>query len=430
MKRKQSRPILEDLQAGGSENKKKGGRHMLKGKTVLLGVSGSIAAYKTAYLASSLKKLNADVHVLMTENAANFINPITFETLTGNKCLVDTFDRNFEFNVEHVSLAKKADVVMIAPASANVIGKLAHGIADDMLTTTAMACKCKKLIAPAMNTNMFENPIVRDNLKTLEHYGCEIISPAVGYLACGDTGSGKMPDPSLLLEYILREIACEKDMQGLHVLVTAGPTQEPIDPVRYITNHSTGKMGYAVAKVCMRRGADVTLVTGPASADKPEFVSVVPVTTAKEMFDEVTKRADEQDIIIKAAAVADYRPKYVSEEKVKKKEGSLELEMERTDDILAYLGTHRRPGQYLCGFSMETENVLENSRKKLKRKNLDMVAANSLKVDGAGFGGDTNVITIITENEEVSLEKMTKEEAASEILDRIMAGRKPEASRR
>ena len=397
---------------------------MLKGKTVLLGVSGSIAAYKTAYLASSLKKLNADVHVLMTENATNFINPITFETLTGNKCLVDTFDRNFEFSVEHVSLAKKADVVMLAPASANVIGKIAHGIADDMLTTTIMACRCRKIIAPAMNTNMFENPIVQDNLKTLERYGYEIITPATGYLACGDTGAGKMPEPELLLEYILREIACEKDMEGLKVLVTAGPTQEPVDPVRFITNHSTGKMGYAIAKVCMRRGAEVTLVSGPTAAQKPEFVNYIPVTTAREMFEEVTSRAREQDIIIKAAAVADYRPKDVSSEKVKKKDGQLFLEMERTDDILAYLGSHRRPGQFLCGFSMETENVLENSREKLKKKNLDMIAANSLKVQGAGFGGDTNVITIITEDEEVSLELMSKEEAASKLLDQIMSCRK------
>ena len=404
-------------------NMKERGHYMLKGKTVLLAVTGSIAAYKIAYLASSLKKLDADVHVLMTENATNFINPITFETLTGNKCLVDTFDRNFEFSVEHVSLAKKADVVMIAPASANVIGKIAHGIADDMLTTTIMACRCRKIVAPAMNTNMYENPIVQDNLKILEKYGYEVIAPAEGYLACGDTGAGKMPEPQLLLEYILREISCEKDMKGLKVLVTAGPTQEPIDPVRFITNHSTGKMGYAIAEVCMRRGAEVTLVSGPTAVQKPEFVNIVPVTTAREMFEEVTSRADEQDIIIKAAAVADYRPKNVSSEKVKKTDGELSMEMERTDDILAYLGSHRRPGQFLCGFSMETENVLENSRKKLKKKNLDMIAANSLKVEGAGFGGDTNVITIITEDEEVSLELMSKEEAASKILDQILARR-------
>ena len=393
---------------------------MLRGKTVLLGVSGSIAAYKTAYLASALKKLNADVHVLMTKNATNFINPITFETLTGNKCLVDTFDRNFEFNVEHVSLAKLADVVMIAPASANVIGKLAHGIADDMLTTTVMACKCRKFIAPAMNTNMFENPVLQDNLEILRGYGYETITPAVGYLACGDTGAGKMPEPALLLEYILRDTAYEKDMEGLNVLVTAGPTQEPVDPVRYITNHSTGKMGYAIARVCMRRGANVTLVSGPSMLEPPQFIDFVPVTTAKEMFDQVTERSAGQDIIIKAAAVADYRPKNISSEKVKKKDGEMALEMERTDDILAWLGSHKRPGQFLCGFSMETENVLENSRKKLKKKNVDMIAANSLKTEGAGFGGDTNVITIITEDGEASLDKMTKEEAASKLLDRIM----------
>lgn len=401
-------------------NMKERGHYMLKGKTVLLGVSGSIAAYKTAYLASSLKKLNADVHVLMTENATNFINPITFETLTGNKCLVDTFDRNFEFNVEHVSLAKQADVVMIAPASANVIGKIAHGIADDMLTTTVMACKCRRFIAPAMNTNMFENPVVQDNLEILRGYGYEIITPAVGYLACGDTGAGKMPEPALLLEYILRDTAYEKDMEGLNVLVTAGPTQEPVDPVRYITNHSTGKMGYAIAQVCMRRGANVTLVSGPSMLEPPQFIDFVPVTTAKEMFDQVTERSADQNIIIKAAAVADYRPKNISSEKVKKKDGEMALEMERTDDILAWLGSHKRPGQFLCGFSMETENVLENSRKKLRKKNVDMIAANSLKTEGAGFGGDTNVITIITEDGEVSLDKMTKEEAASKLLDRIM----------
>ena len=415
--------LMPEIPARKLLNMKERGHYMLKGKTVLLAVTGSIAAYKIAYLASSLKKLDADVHVLMTENATNFINPITFETLTGNKCLVDTFDRNFEFSVEHVSLAKKADVVMIAPASANVIGKIAHGIADDMLTTTVMACRCRKIVAPAMNTNMYENPIVQDNLKILKKYGYEVIAPAEGYLACGDTGAGKMPEPQLLLEYILRETACEKDMKGLKVLVTAGPTQEPIDPVRFITNHSTGKMGYAIAAVCMRRGAEVTLVSGPTAVQKPEFVNIVPVTTAREMFEEVTSRADEQDIIIKAAAVADYRPKNVSSEKVKKTDGELSMEMERTDDILAYLGSHRRPGQFLCGFSMETENVLENSRKKLKKKNLDMIAANSLKVEGAGFGGDTNVITIITEDEEVSLELMSKEEAASKILDQILARR-------
>lgn len=392
---------------------------MLNGKTVLLAVSGSIAAYKTAYLASALKKLHADVHVLMTRNATNFINPITFETLTGNKCLVDTFDRNFEFSVEHVSLAKQADVVMVAPASANVIGKIAHGIADDMLTTTVMACRCTKIIAPAMNTNMYENPIVQNNLDILRKYGYEVISPATGYLACGDTGPGKMPEPELLLEYILQEIACEKDMQGLKVLVTAGPTQEAIDPVRYITNHSTGKMGHAIAKMAARRGAAVTLVSG-AALDQPLAVQMVPVKSAEEMFEEVTRRASEQDIIIKAAAVADYRPKNVSSQKMKKGDGELTLELERTKDILAYLGEHRHPGQFLCGFAMETENLLENSRRKLQKKHLDMIVANSLRVEGAGFGGDTNVVTMITEFEEISLGKMSKEETAGKILDQIM----------
>lgn len=396
---------------------------MLKGKTVLLGVSGSIAAYKTASLASALKKLHADVHVLMTQNAVNFINPITFETLTGNKCLADTFDRNFEYSVEHVSLAKKADVVMIAPASANVIGKIAHGIADDMLTTTVMACRCRKIIAPAMNTNMFENPIVQDNMKILEGYGYEVISPAVGYLACGDTGAGKMPEPELLLEYILQETACEKDMEGLRVLVTAGPTQEAVDPVRYITNHSTGKMGYAIATVCARRGASVTLVSGPTGLQKPRFVQTVDIKSAREMYEAVTAQAQEQDIIVKAAAVADYRPKYVSIEKIKKKGGELTLELERTDDILAYLGEHKWQGQFLCGFAMETQDLIENARKKLQKKHLDMIVANSLRVEGAGFGGDTNVVTIITENEEISLGKMSKEETASKIIDRILAER-------
>ena len=393
---------------------------MLTGKTVLLGVSGSIAAYKTAYLASALKKLDADVHVLMTQNATNFINPITFETLTGNKCLVDTFDRNFEFSVEHVSLAKQADVVMIAPASANVIGKLAHGIADDMLTTTVMACKCKKIVAPAMNTRMFENPIVQDNLKILTRYGYEVISPATGYLACGDTGAGKMPEPQELLEYIRQEIEYEKNMQGLKVLVTAGPTQEAIDPVRYITNHSTGKMGYAIAKMAARRGAEVTLVSGQTALEAQQFVDTISVRSARDMFEVVTGRAAEQDIIIKAAAVADYRPKHVSDQKMKKKDGDLVIELERTDDILASLGENRRPGQFLCGFAMETENLLENSRKKLKKKHLDMIVANSLRTEGAGFGGDTNVVTMITEEEEISLGKMSKEETASHILDQIM----------
>ena len=396
---------------------------MLEGKTVLLGVTGSIAAYKIAYLASALKKQQADVHVLMTRNATNFINPITFETLTGNKCLVDTFDRNFQFQVEHVSIAKKADVVMIAPASANVIGKLAHGIADDMLTTTIMACRCKKFISPAMNTNMFENPIVQDNLKTLEHYGYEVIDPAVGYLACGDTGAGKMPEPETLLNYILRECACEKDMKGLKVLVTAGPTQEAIDPVRYITNHSSGKMGYAIAKMAMLRGADVTLVSGRTALAPPPFVRVVPVVTARDMYEAVTSVGQEQDIIIKAAAVADYRPASVSDEKIKKKDDDMSIALERTDDILKYLGEHKPEGQFLCGFSMETENMIGNSRVKLTRKNLDMVAANNVKMAGAGFQGDTNVLTLITQDEEVSLPLMSKEDAAGKILDKILLER-------
>ena len=393
---------------------------MLKGKTVLLGVTGSIAAYKIASLASALKKLHADVHVLMTQNATNFINPITFESLTGNKCLVDTFDRNFQFQVEHVSIAKKADVVMIAPASANVIGKLAHGIADDMLTTTVMACKCKKYISPAMNTNMFENPIVQDNLKTLEHYGYEVIQPASGYLACGDTGAGKMPEPETLLAYIEKEIAREKDLQGKKILVTAGPTQEAIDPVRYITNHSSGKMGYAIAKAAMLRGAEVTLVSGRTAIEAPLFVNVVPVVTAKDMFEAGTGISNEQDIIIKAAAVADYRPAVVSSEKVKKKEGQMSIELERTDDILKYLGENKREGQFLCGFSMETQNMISNSRAKLEKKNLDMVAANNVKEAGAGFQGDTNVLTLITQKEETSLPLMSKEDAANKLLDKIL----------
>ena len=393
---------------------------MLKGKTVVLAVTGSIAAYKIASLASALKKLEADVHVLMTENATKFIHPITFETLTQNKCLIDTFDRNFQFSVEHVSIAKLADVVLIAPASANVIGKIANGIADDMLTTTVMACRCKKIVAPAMNTNMFENPIVQDNLEKLRRFGYEVIDPADGYLACGDTGPGKMPEPELLLSYILREIQFEKDMAGKKVLVTAGPTQEDIDPVRCITNHSTGKMGYALAEVCMKRGAQVTLVTGPTSIPKPEFVNIVQIRTAREMFEAVTGLAPEQDIIIKAAAVADYRPATVSAEKIKKQDGEASIRLERTDDILRYLGEHKRQGQFLCGFSMETEHMLENSRKKLKEKHLDMIVANNLKVEGAGFGGTTNVVTMITDDEEISLHKMTKEETAVHIVDQIL----------
>ena len=393
---------------------------MLKGKTVVLGVTGSIAAYKIANLASALVKLHADVHVIMTQNATNFINPITFETLTNNKCLVDTFDRNFQFNVEHVSLAKKADVFMVAPASANVIGKIANGIADDMLTTTIMACKCKKFISPAMNTNMFENPIVQDNLKKLAGYGYEIIDPACGYLACGDTGAGKMPEPETLLTYILREIALEKDMVGVKVLVTAGPTQESLDPVRFITNHSTGKMGYAIAENCMRRGADVTLVSGPVAIAPPPFVKVINVKSAADMAEEVKACHKEQQIIIKTAAVADYRPAHIADEKIKKKEGDNVLELERTEDILSYLGAHRQPGQFICGFSMETENMLENSRAKLERKNVDMIVANNLKVAGAGFGVDTNVVTFITKEECVEHELMSKTEVAGAIVDYIL----------
>ncbi|RHS22520.1 bifunctional phosphopantothenoylcysteine decarboxylase/phosphopantothenate--cysteine ligase CoaBC [Clostridium sp. AF12-19] len=392
---------------------------MLAGKTVLLCVSGSIAAYKIAYLASALKKLKADVHVLMTRNATNFINPITFETLTGNKCLVDTFDRNFEFSVEHVSLAKAADVVLVAPASANVIAKLAHGLADDMLTTTVLACTCRKIISPAMNTRMFENPITQDNLKICEHYGMEVISPASGYLACGDTGAGKMPEPEVLLQYILKEVQYEKDLKGKKILVTAGPTREAIDPVRYITNHSTGKMGYAIAKTAALRGAEVTLVSGPAEVEPPMFVNFVPVVTAKDMFEAVTSRSDEMDAVIKAAAVADYRPKFVNTEKTKKKDGDMAIELERTDDILKWLGEHKKDSQFLCGFSMETEHMLENSRAKLKKKNLDMIVANNLKVAGAGFGTDTNVVTMIRENKETELPIMSKEEVAGAILDEI-----------
>lgn len=393
---------------------------MLKGKTVVLGVTGSIAAYKIANLASALVKLHADVHVIMTQNATNFINPITFETLTSNKCLVDTFDRNFQYNVEHVSLAKKADVFLVAPASANVIGKIANGIADDMLTTTIMACKCKKIISPAMNTNMFENPIVQDNLKKMQHYGYEVIDPACGYLACGDTGAGKMPEPETLLAYILREIAVEKDMIGVKVLVTAGPTQESLDPVRFITNHSTGKMGYAIAENCMRRGADVTLVSGPVSIAPPPFVKLVKVKSAADMAEAVKACHKEQRIIIKTAAVADYRPAHVADEKIKKKQGDNVLELERTEDILSYLGANRQAGQFICGFSMETENMLENSRAKLERKNVDMIVANNLKVAGAGFGVDTNVVTFITKEECVENEIMSKADVAGAIVDFIL----------
>lgn len=393
---------------------------MLKGKNVVLAVTGSIAAYKIANLASMLKKLNANVTVMMTQNATNFINPITFETLTSNKCLIDTFDRNFQYSVEHVSLAKSTDVVLVAPASANVIGKIANGIADDMLTTTVMACTCKKIIAPAMNTHMYENPIVQDNIKKLQHYGMEVITPDTGYLACGDIGPGKMPSEQVLLEYILREVAHEKDMVGKKVLVTAGPTMEKIDPVRYITNHSTGKMGYAIAKHCMHRGAEVTLVTGKTDTPKPPFVNIIEITSAAEMAEAVKSRAAEQDIIIKAAAVADYRPAQVSDEKVKKKDGDLSIALERTEDILQYLGNNRREGQFLCGFSMETENMLENSRAKLDKKHVDMIVANNLKQAGAGFGTDTNVVTLITKDAVKELPIMSKDAVAKEILDAIL----------
>ena len=393
---------------------------MLKGKTIVLGVTGSIAAYKIANLASMLVKLHADVQVLMTKNATNFIHPTTFETLTSHKCLIDTFDRNFQYSVEHVALAKQADVVLIAPASANVIGKLANGIADDMLTTTVMACRCKKIISPAMNTAMYENPIVQDNLKKLKHYGMEIIEPAVGLLACHDVGAGKLPSEDILLQYILKEAACEKTMADKRVLVTAGPTVEAIDPVRYITNHSTGKMGYAIAREAMLRGAKVTLVTGPVAIDPPMFVDVVPVTSAADMFEVVTGRAQEQDIIIKAAAVADYTPVTTATEKIKKKDGDNAIALTRTKDILGWLGEHRREGQFLCGFSMETQNMLENSRQKLTKKNVDMIVANNLKVQGAGFGGDTNVVTLITADGATELPLQSKEEIAGKLLEEIM----------
>ena len=396
-------------------------RKIFQDKTVVLGVTGSIAAYKIANLASSLVKKGANVHVIMTKNATNFINPITFESLTGNKCLVDTFDRNFEFSVEHVSLAKMADVFMVAPASANVIGKIAGGIADDMLTTTIMACKCHKIISPAMNTNMFENQIVQDNIQKLKNYGYEIIEPASGYLACGDTGAGKMPEPAVLESYIMKEIAMEKDMAGEKVLITAGPTMEKIDPVRFISNHSTGKMGYALAKVAMLRGADVTLVTGKTNIQKPDFVNVIEVQSAREMFEAVDNVFDNQDIVIMSAAVADYRPKNVAAEKIKKKDGQAVIELERTDDILATMSA-RKKEQFICGFSMETENMLENSKAKLEKKNLDMICANNLKVDGAGFGTDTNVVTLITKNDVKELPLMSKAEVAENILNEIKRG--------
>ena len=393
---------------------------MLKNKTVILGVSGGIAAYKIASLASMLKKKNCDVHVIMTENATNFITQATFEALTGNKCIVDTFDRDHEWDVKHVSLAKRADFVMVAPATANIIAKLANGIADDMLTTTLLACKCPIAVAPAMNTRMFENRIVQDNIRKLENYGFEIIMPNVGYLACGDTGAGKMPEVEELYAYIEKSLAYEKDLLGKKVLVTAGATQEAIDPVRYITNHSTGKMGYAIAQAAMLRGAQVTLVSGKTALDKPKFMNFVQVVSAQDMFEAVAQYAPESDIIIKSAAVADYTPTQVADNKIKKKDGDMTIPLKRTTDILAHLGSNRRDDQFICGFSMETENMLENSRAKLKKKNVDMIAANNLKVEGAGFGVDTNVLTLITADEEIQLELMDKQQAAHKILDEII----------
>ena len=393
---------------------------MLTGKTVVLGVTGSIAAYKIANLASMLVKLHADVHVIMTQNATNFINPITFETLTSNKCLVDTFDRNFQFNVEHVALAKRADIFMVAPASANVIGKIANGIADDMLTTTIMACKAPKYIAPAMNTNMFENAIVQDNIEKLKRFGYGIIVPATGYLACGDTGAGKLPSEEVLLSYILKELHYEKDMQGKKVLVTAGPTMEAMDPVRFISNHSTGKMGYAIARCAMERGAEVTLITGQTAIEKPPFVKVVPVVSAADMFEAVKEHYTDMDYIVKAAAVADYTPEHFAADKMKKSDADMSVSLVRTVDILKYIGEHRKPGQIICGFAMETKDLLENATKKLTTKNVDMIAANNLKVAGAGFGTDTNVITLIKKDETKELPILSKEEAAKVILDEMI----------
>lgn len=393
---------------------------MLKGKTVVLGVSGSIAAYKAANLASLLKKQHADVHVIMTENALQFITPVTFETLTGNKCLTDTFDRNFQFHVEHVELAKRADLLVVAPASANVMARLAHGMADDMLTTTALACRCPKLIAPAMNTRMYENPVTQDNMELLKKYGWQVIEPEVGHLACGDTGKGKFPEERLIVEHILNEIAHKKDMEGMHVLVTAGPTMEAIDPVRFISNHSTGKMGYAIARICRQRGAEVTLVTGRTNLPRPAGIDIVDIKSAQDMFEAVTSRSKEQNLIIKAAAVADYRPAVVAEEKVKKADGDMSIALERTQDILAYLGEHKQPGQVLCGFAMETENMVEHALGKLKKKNLDLIVANNVKVEGAGFGTDTNVVTLITDEEIRELALMKKEEVAQQLVDELL----------
>ncbi len=395
---------------------------MLNGKHIVLGVTGSIAAYKIASLASMLVKRKASVTVIMTQNATNFINPITFETLTGNKCLVDTFDRNFQYSVEHVSLAKQADVFLVAPASANVIAKAAHGLADDMLTTTLLACQCPKIFAPAMNTRMYQNPVVQDNMEILRRYGMEVISPAVGYLACGDTGEGKMPEPELLLEFIIKALQ-PKDMTGLKVLVTAGPTMEKIDPVRYISNHSSGKMGYAVARAAMMRGAQVTLVTGKTSLTPPVGVRTVQITSAADMAEAVKACSKEQDIIIKAAAVADYRPKNTADEKLKKKDADLSIELERTEDILGFLGAHKPEGQFLCGFSMETQNMIENSRQKLEKKNLDLIVANNVKEQGAGFGTDTNIVTLLSEKDTLTLPLLSKEEVADRLLDYILSHR-------
>lgn len=394
---------------------------MLKGKTVVLGVTGSIAAYKIANLTSMLVKLHADVHVLMTQNATNFINPITFETLTSHKCLIDTFDRNFNYNIEHVALGERADVVLVAPASANIIAKMANGIADDMLSTTVLACRCPKLVAPAMNTNMFENPITQANIKRLKEFGIEVIEPDCGRLACRTVGKGKMPSEQVLLDYILREIQFPHDMAGKKVLVTAGATRESIDPVRYITNHSTGKMGYALATIAMRRGADVTLISGVTNLPAPLGVKLISVESASDMFTAVKEEADKNDIIIKSAAVADYTPVNTATEKIKKKEGDSCIELKRTTDILKWLGEHKKPGQFLCGFSMETENMLENSRKKLDSKNADLIVANNLKVNGAGFGTDTNVVTLISKEQVKELPIMSKEEVAAEILNFILA---------
>ena len=393
---------------------------MFTNRTIVLGVTGSIAAYKIASLASMLVKQHASVHVIMTQNATNFINPITFETLTGHKCLVDTFDRNFEFQVEHVSLAKQADLMLIAPASANVIGKMAHGIADDMLTTTVLACKAPVYVSPAMNTNMYENPIVQDNLRTLETYGMKVIDPASGYLACGDTGAGKMPEPQTLFAYIEAELAHKKDLSGKRVLITAGATQEALDPVRYLTNHSTGKMGYALAKAAMVRGAQVTLVSGQTNLEPPLFVDLVPIISAQDMYEAVESRFDETDVLIMAAAVADYRPKEYVDQKIKKKTGDNVLELARTTDIIGTLSARKKPGQFLCGFSMETEHMLENSKKKLQKKHLDMIVANNLRTEGAGFGKDTNVVTLIREDGQMELPKLSKLEVSHRILDEIV----------